>query len=158
MARVSVYAIASLLAVASSGCFDFSGNGAPLMSVELCWDEQPGAGFVGGNCANSTGQQGTCESAGVTQMMWTLTRADNGKQVAESAGTSTKCKSGMDIVDPAPGRYTLSISGTDKDGNMLWKSSCKNLDVLRFDIAYECNVDAPLSAPASPTPATSTSP
>jgi hypothetical protein len=145
MARVRLYAVALLLAAVTSGCFDFSGNGGPLMSVELCWDEKPGDTFVGDDCVR-TGQ-GTCSSAGVTQMSWTLTQVESGKTVA--SGTNAKCKSGMDIVDPAPGRYTLKISGTDKDGNMLWQSSCKGLDVLRFDIAYECNVDAPAAAPSA---------
>jgi hypothetical protein len=145
MARVPLYALA-LLAAVISGCFDFSGNGGPLMSVELCWDEQPGDGFVGDDCVR-TGQA-TCSSAGVEQMSWSLTQVESGKTVATSV-KGAKCKSGMDIVDPAPGRYTLKISGTDKDGNMLWQSSCKGLDVLRFDIAYECNVDAPLAAPST---------
>jgi hypothetical protein len=146
MAKVAQYAIALALAAAASGCFDFSGTGGPLMSIELCWDEKPGTGFVGSDCVN-TGQ-GTCESAGVTNMKWSLTRADNGEVVAQSVANA-KCKSGMDVVDPAPGRYTLSISGTDKDGTVAWKSSCKGLDVLRFDIGYECNVDAPTAAPST---------
>jgi hypothetical protein len=81
-------------------------------------------------------------------MSWTLTQVESGKTVATSV-KGAKCKSGMDIVDPAPGRYALKISGTDKDGNMLWQSTCKGLDVLRFDIAYECNVDAPDAAPST---------
>jgi hypothetical protein len=129
-----------LAGLGASGCLDFSDNRGAIMSVELCWDEQPGAGFVGRNCTNSSSDKGTCDRAGVDTMVWTLTNAGTGAKVANR---SEPCANGIDVVDPAPGRYTLSVTGMDKDQTITWKATCKGLDLLRFDIGYECDVDAP---------------
>lgn len=140
MRRFSHYAIVVLLAAGASGCLDFSDRRGAIMSIELCWDEQPGAGFVGRNCVNSN--KGTCDRAGVSTIHWTLTRAGVAKPVAED---SQDCTNGFDVGDPppTPGAYTLSITGTNKDGSVTWEGTCKGLDVLRFDVAYECDVEAP---------------
>lgn len=140
MRALSYCVLAVLAGLGASGCLDFSDNRGAIMSIELCWDEQPGDGFVGKHCVDASGDRGTCESAGVDSMDWTLTNAATGKKVASR---SEDCANGIDVVDPAPGRYTLSISGTDKDQTITWKSTCKSLDLLRFDIGYECDVDAP---------------
>jgi hypothetical protein len=130
VARLATCAIALLLATAASGCLDFTGHQATVMSVELYWDEQPGtAAFAGG----------TCRSAGVDTMTWSLTRVDTGKKVA---GDTEPCTNGLDVLDPAPADYTLKISGNDKNGKTLWAATCKGLAVLRFDVGYSCDIDA----------------
>jgi hypothetical protein len=118
---------------------DFTSNHDVRMSVELCWDEQPGKGFVGANCASTRG--GTCAAAGVTTMTWSL-KNQNGDEVA---GQTEDCSNGIDFFDPKPGEYTLDVKGTNKDKSQTWKAAtCKGLVVLRFDVGgYECNVDAP---------------
>jgi hypothetical protein len=143
MARLSGYAIALMLGTLAGGCFDLSDSRGPVMSVDLCWDEQPGDGFKGGNCAHSN-NDGTCDTAGVTHMTWSLKPVIPGMNIdsiKEVAGASESCANGIDIVEPSPGAYTLEITGQNSDGEMLWQHTCKGLDVLRFDIGYECDID-----------------
>src|SRR5690349_17130313 len=62
MEKLSHYTFVLLLTLGASGCLDFSGTGGEVMSIELCWNETPGAGtFKGKNCANTNA--GTCERA-----------------------------------------------------------------------------------------------
>lgn len=97
------------------------------MSIELFWDERPdGSGFIGG----------TCESAGVATMSWSL-RNSNGKEVASR---KEACANGIDVVDPKPGTYHLQITGKDQDDNPVWSATCTGLSVLRFDVGYECDI------------------
>jgi len=128
------------LAAAASGCIDFSSN-SPIMSIELFWDERPDtAAFVGG----------TCESAGVSTMTWQLIDAQ-GRAVASSCPSSNPacdpahpgpepCSNALDVHDPKPGDYRLKITGQDGDGNDVWSAKCSGLNVLRFDVGYECDL------------------
>jgi hypothetical protein len=120
-----------LLAVWSSGCLDLSGHQAVVMSLNLAWDE---------DTQTSDFQSGTCNSAGVKSMTWSLTRSDTKEEVASN---TEPCANGIDVIDPSPAEYTLKVTGTDSNGDTLWHSTCKGLRVLRFDVSYDCDVDAP---------------
>jgi hypothetical protein len=125
--RALTCALALGLVVAASGCLDFSDNNGPIMSIELFWDERPDtAAFVGG----------TCESAGVSTMNWTLLDAQN----RNVASANQPCTNAIDVHDPKPGTYRLKITGQDADGNDVWRASCTGLNVLRFDVGYECDI------------------
>jgi hypothetical protein len=122
------------LLTSATGCIDFSGSNNPIMSIELFWDERPAtSAFVGG----------TCDSAGVSTMSWRLLD-DSGRTVAVSGDGSepvaTPCTNGIDVVDPKPGTYHLSITGADNNDNPVWKANCTGLTVLRFDLSYECDI------------------
>jgi hypothetical protein len=131
VARLAPCAIAVLLATWSSGCLDLSGHQANVMSLNLNWDEAT---------TTSKFAPGTCKSATVDSMTWSLTRADTGEEVANN---TEPCANGIDVIDPSPADYTLKITGNDKSGSALWHSTCKGLRVLRFDVSYDCDVDAP---------------
>ncbi len=134
LARVAPLALGLLLATASSGCLDFTSQQNTVMSVDLYWDEQTASGDFSG---------GTCKSAGVSTISWTLTRADNGDEVASNKDMSKKCVNGIDFIDQPAAQYTLKITGQDANGDTLWNATCKGLAVLRFDVGYECDIDAP---------------
>jgi hypothetical protein len=125
--------MAVVLATLAAGCLDFNGRGATILRIDLLWDE---------DTASSGFSPGTCRSAGVANVTWSLTDSDTGKEIDSSNG-SVSCINGLDWQDPHPGDYTLKVTGSDKDGAMLWKATCKGLaGGLRFDAAYWCEVDA----------------
>jgi hypothetical protein len=108
----------------------------PIMSLELYWDVRPAStGFV----------EGTCGEADVARMDWALYRTDSDDPVAEQ---SESCKDGIDVINPTPGEYWLEITGFDTEDNAIWHATCPEdedsaLTVLRFDVAYACNIPAP---------------
>jgi hypothetical protein len=127
VAKLAIRVLALALAIAATGCLDFSDNEGPIMSIELFWDERPdGAGFIGGEC----------ESARVSTMQWRLL-SSKGKEVASR---TEACANGIDVVDPKPGDYHLEITGYDSDDNPVWSATCTGLSVLRFDVGYECDI------------------
>ena len=128
MTRLATCAVALVLATAASGCLDFTDDEGPVMSIELFWDEQPDAADFSG---------GTCRSAGVRKMQWSLVR--NGEKTPAAEGDEP-CANGIDVLDPAPGDYELHITGRDDEGNRVWGATCVGLSVLRFDDGYECDV------------------
>lgn len=117
-----------------TGCLTVADDEGPILSIELYWDEDLGSGD----------SWGTCDSAGVGDMQWELID-DSGDVVASSgeAGDKQTCYNAIDVVDPAPGEYSLVISGFDDDDEELWYVECSEMEVLRFDIAYRCNIEAP---------------
>src|SRR5688500_16607325 len=75
MVMVRYGLVAALLALLSlsSSCLTVADDEGPILSVELYWDEEADSGFEGG----------TCESAGVDEMEWTLLD-ENGDEVQTS--------------------------------------------------------------------------
>jgi hypothetical protein len=119
-----------------TGCLTVDDDEGPIMSIELFWDARPESnGFFGG----------TCREADVHWMDWTLYRADTDEEIAMR---SEPCADGIDVIDPRPGAYWLEITGFDEDDMPIWEASCPMesdaaLTVLRFDVAYACNIEAP---------------
>jgi len=145
-----------LLASLCGGCLTIGNNG-PILSVELFWDD---------STTSSTDFHGQdCEGVDVDRMEWALWHGTNEPCTsadqdhgdcrpadAEQDGVSSfwlvgsdegKCKSAIDVLDAKPGYYELDITGYDKSGDSLWKATCSGLTVLRFDVAYACDIPAP---------------
>jgi len=129
-------AIALPFALGLSGCLTVDDDEGPILSIELFWDARPGDDrFFGGRCTE----------AGVHWMEWTLYRSDTGEEVATR---NEPCADGIDVIDPKPGDYWLEITGFDEDDEPIWQASCPeaedaSLTVLRFDVAYRCDIPAP---------------
>jgi hypothetical protein len=112
----------------------------PILSIELFWDARPdSSSFVAG----------TCFDGDVRTMDWRLIDAETGDVVARR---SEACANGIDVIDPDPGEYELELTGYRRvlaaEGEPpvdepLWNVTCTGLVVLRFDVAYECNIEAP---------------
>ena len=122
-----------LLCAAASGCLTVADDEGPILSIELFWDERPDDDmFVGG----------TCNGADVEWMEWKLIRHQDGKDevVAER---DEPCANAIDVLEPDRGDYTLEVTGRTEDGEALWNVECTGLTVLRFDVAYECDIEAP---------------
>jgi hypothetical protein len=117
-----------------TGCLTVADDEGPILSIELYWDED-----LGGDES-----WGTCDSAGVEDMQWELLDA-SGDVVASNDGSDDvqPCYNAIDVIDPAPGEYSLVISGFDDEREELWYVECSEMEVLRFDIAYRCNIQAP---------------
>lgn len=128
-----VAALLSLLLLTSS-CLTVADDEGPILSVELYWDELEGDGFEGG----------TCQSAGVAKMEWTLLDED-GDEVQTSLSdrdTVHDCYDAIDILGLDPGTYRLEITGYDGRNPMraLWSETSGELNVLRFDTSYSFNI------------------
>jgi hypothetical protein len=54
-----------------------------------------------------------------------------------------ECADAFDVLEPSPGEYTLQMTGLNEDDEALWNVDCTGLTVLRFDVAYECDIEAP---------------
>jgi hypothetical protein len=128
--------LAVAFALGLSGCLTVDDDEGPIMSLELYWDARPASdGFL----------EGTCNDADVAWMDWTLYRTDTDDEVATR---SEACADGIDVIDPKPGEYWLEITGFDAEDNAIWHATCpededSTLTVLRFDVAYACNIPAP---------------
>jgi len=130
-----VAAFFSLLLLTTS-CLTVADDEGPILSVELYWDEEPGTGFEGG----------TCETAGVDAMEWSLLDA-NGDEVQTNAGGGRDaihdCYNAIDILGLDPGTYRLEISGYQQVGNTperRWNETSGELKVLRFDVSYRFDI------------------
>ena len=139
------------------GCLTVSDDHGPTLSVEIFWDAKPDSSdaFRGSDCYG----------AKVDRMEWALWRGSNDKcsSADEDAGDcrpadpetdgvesfvlwtgdQDNCRNAIDVIDPGPGVYELDLTGMDADGAALWKATCSGLTLLRFDVAYECDVPAP---------------
>jgi hypothetical protein len=128
--------VAALVAVVTivTGCLTVADDEGPILSIELYWDED----------LDSSESWGTCDSAGVEEMQWELIDSA-GEVVASNDGGEDlqPCYNAIDVIDPAPGEYSLVISGFDDAREELWYVECSEMEVLRFDIAYRCNIEAP---------------
>lgn len=109
------------------GCFGSSDDPAPMESdageigdsrtlgIELFWDGDPSPdAFLGGTCA----------SAGVVGMSWSLTASD-GLEVAGRQDQS--CRDRIEITDVEPSDYTLEVTGFDADAHEAWYTLCTGI-------------------------------
>lgn len=134
MKRLACAVLGLLLCAGASGCLTVADDDGPILSIELYWDESPGNdGFEGG----------TCRGAGVDEMEWRLILHQDGKDDEVVAERTEKCANAIDVLEPERGNYTLELTGRDEDGAELWNVECTGLTVLRFDVAYECDIEAP---------------
>lgn len=116
-----------LFVLGASGCLTVGDDTGPILHIELFWDERTGSSsFLGG----------TCHSADVDAMDWALRDAD-GREVA---GQSEVCADAIEIGDMLPGEYELDVKGFDAAGVELWSVTCSGLLVVRFDMAFACDV------------------
>jgi hypothetical protein len=135
--------LALLLAPAASGCLALTDDDGPVLSIELYWDARPfTADFF----------RGTCRQADVRWMEWTLYKVEFDRRgrprEVEVASRSEPCADGIDVIEPEPGEYWLNITGLDRDDRPVWQADCPmsedaTLPVLRFDVAYACDIRAP---------------
>jgi hypothetical protein len=122
-----------LLLLPLGGCLTVADDDGPIMAIELLWDALPDReGFLGA----------TCQTAGVETMSWTI-YDQAGDVYAEN---DEPCADAIDVIDPDPGEYALELTGFDEDDEAVWAVDCTELRVTRFDVAYECDVPADLSA------------
>ena len=127
--RLRTTALAALLATAATGCLTVGDDTGPILHIELFWDERTGSDSFRG---------GTCHSADVDTMDWSL-RDERGREVA---GRDERCADAIDVIDMLPGEYELVVKGYDEDEQELWDVTCTGLLVLRFDMAFACDVQA----------------
>ncbi len=117
------------LGAALGGCLTVGDDEPAILAIDLYWDEEVGTtDFIAG----------TCHSAGVERMDWSL-RDEDGREVA---GREESCADTIDIIDAVPGEYELKIQGYDENGDEYWKVTCTGLLVLRFNMIYACNIAA----------------
>lgn len=121
--------LCALASFALGACLTVGDDQGAVLRIELFWDERVGSSSFHG---------GTCHSAGVERMDWSL-RDDSG---AEVAGNEEVCADTIDVLDSVPGRYELSITGYDENDDEKWRAKCTELLVLRFDVGYRCDIDA----------------
>ncbi|MDH5676061.1 MAG: hypothetical protein OEZ06_28320 [Myxococcales bacterium] len=129
-----------LLAVGAAGCLE-SDDDERILIVDLYWDDlsESEERFRGSKCSE----------AGVAEMRWRLVNQD-GDEVAASDGFEP-CANGIDIIDPDPGDYELELEGysesdldTDPDDpTPTWNVVCTGLSILRYDVGYACEIEAP---------------
>ena len=83
-------------------------------------------------------------------MEWTLYRIETTRTARSrvDVGRTEACADGIDVIEPEPGEYWLEITGIDEDDEPIWQANCpedddQSLTVLRFDVAYACDIEAP---------------
>jgi hypothetical protein len=59
------------------------------------------------------------------------------------ANRDEDCHNAIDVLEPERGDYTLKVTGRTGADDALWNVECTGLNVLRFDVAYECDIEAP---------------
>lgn len=128
-----VWTVLSLLcvvgtSVTASSCVLGNDNDRPVLAVDPLWDLTPGDRFVGDSCRN----------AGVVAMTWEI--QDNRGKSLEKSDDLEPCKP-LDFLGLTPGTYRLQLAGYDRDEEKLWESTCKGLELGRFDVLYTCDVD-----------------
>ena len=134
MKRLACAVLGLLLCAGASGCLTVADDEGPILSIELYWDEQP---------ESDAFEPGTCNSADVDEIEWRLIRVEKGKDDEVVAKRKQACTNAIDVLEPKRGEYTLEITGRDDEGQALWTVDCTDLNVLRFDVAYECDIAAP---------------
>lgn len=134
MKRLACAVTSLLLSAGASGCLTVADDDGPILSVELYWDQRPDSDSFEG---------GTCRGAGVDKIDWRLVLQREGEEDAVVAERTQKCTNAIDVIEPDRGEYTLEVTGLDESGAALWNVDCTGLKVLRFDVAYECDIEAP---------------
>ena len=134
--RHGVHAALFSLLLLTTSCLTVADDEGPILSVELYWDEEPGSGFEGG----------TCETAGVDAMEWSLLD-EQGDEVQTNVGGGRDafhdCYNAIDILSLPPGTYRLEISGYEQVDNtrqLRWSETSGELKVLRFDVSYRFDI------------------
>ena len=148
--------LASLLTLAFvPGCLTVSDDQGPTLSVEIFWDDEPDSSdFQGEDCFGANvdrmqwelwqGSNETCTSGAATAGKCRRADADSGvKSFWTWAQDEDNCRNALDVIDAPPGTYAIDLTGLDADGAPKWKATCSGLTVLRFDVAFECDVPAP---------------
>lgn len=140
----------------ASGCLTVSEDDGPTLSVEIFWDDELGSDdFQGEDCFGARvdrmqwalwqGSDETCGSGDLAEGL--CRRADAERDGVSSfwvwAEDETNCQNAIDVIKAPPGTYELDLTGIDEDGVAQWSATCSGLTVLRFDVAYECDVPAP---------------
>ena len=127
-------ALLGLLCLSAQGCLTVADDEGPILSIELFWDVKTDSDAF---------QGGTCRSADVDWMEWKLVRTDDGSNDVVVERRQEPCAKGIDVLEPDRGEYTLEITGHSKDNETIWDVECTGLKVLRFDVAYECDIPSP---------------
>lgn len=125
-------ALALGLALLAAGCLTFARGDGPLMAIELFWDEDEDPATD--DADNFEG--GFCATADVERMEWALYDEDGDLVDAREED----CADAIDVIEPKPGVYQLEVTGYDDDGDARWGVCCEVLRVLRFDVAYACDI------------------
>jgi hypothetical protein len=118
------------LLLAAQGCVLGNDSDPPKLNVDLYWDRAP---------QSDRFSSGVCSSAGVVWMDWTLTR--DGKEIASSDEGGVECEDAFAFVDLSPGVYDLEVVGYDGEEQARWNSNCEGLELGRFDVLYQCDID-----------------
>jgi hypothetical protein len=116
--------------MSTAGCVLGRNSDDPVLSVDLLWDKSETSRF----------SEGTCESADVAWMEWTL-KDKGGDVVRRNDKDDTDCQAGFDFFDLDPGTYTLTVTGYDEADEARWASKCTGLTLERFDTLYECEIE-----------------
>jgi hypothetical protein len=153
-----------LVCVCAPGCLTVADDEGPILSIELYWDQKTETtGFSGGTCRSAGVASmewklirtdvggGTGRDAGMTPDGGMMAEEDN--VVADG---NQKCTDALDVLEPERGEYKLEVIGYDEAGEALWSQRtlddndevvvepqpCDNLVVLRFNVAYACEIEA----------------
>lgn len=150
--------LATLVTIAfAPGCLTVSDDQGPTLSVEIFWDDEPDSSdFQGEDCYGARvdrmewslwqGSNETCSAGDAAEGL--CRRADPDVDGARSfwlwaEDNDENCRNAIDVIDAPPGTYELDLTGIDEDGAPKWQATCSGLTVLRFDVAFECDVPAP---------------
>jgi hypothetical protein len=154
MALTAIVALVSLSL--TPGCLTVSDDEGPTLSIEIFWDDEPDSSdFQGEDCYGARvdrmewalwqGSDDACSSA--DQAAGECRRANRELDGVDTfrrwARDEDNCQNAIDVINAPPGIYELDLTGIDEDGVPAWQATCAGLTVLRFDVAYECDVPAP---------------
>lgn len=119
-----------LSSLTATGCVLGDDTDGPILAVDLSWDRAASARF----------SPGSCESAGVIWMNWTL-RDSDGEVRDDSGDDGVPCESGFNFFGLRPGVYELEVEGLVDDDVVTWSERCSDLRLDRFDKLYSCRVN-----------------
>ena len=148
--------LATLSLAFTPGCLTVSDDEGPTLSVEIFWDDEPDSSeFQGEDCFGARvdrmewalwqGSDETCTTGDAAAGKCRRADADTDgvKSFWVWAQDDDNCRNALDVIDAPPGTYELDLTGIDTAGAPKWKATCSGLTVLRFDVAFECDVPAP---------------
>ncbi len=124
--------LALALTLTLPGCLGSSNSSRPVLSVDLMWDD---------NTSPTAFNAGSCQSAGVANVVWTLTKVGEKTPAKASPSGGESCENGFDFFDLPPGTYDLTITGYDSSDTDVWKTTkCTGLRIEAFDDAFRCDM------------------